>query len=265
MNDNEHGTPDETPWGPKQHEAEILAGIVRVSTATHGGVYIGPDLRREIPDQLKIYSNGGDGAWWEEDEAQHLPLFCLSYRNIIEDEDLREYFLFSSESHVRDDFPDEWELITGRKLKPGESLQRDEETLFTETSETLIVAAIEGHPQHPQGHYHHPQNAWVPENMIGVAAYPGKAFHATNDDPAPTEKARYFLVPITEFRRWHFVIDPARHQEVTGQPGVPPAEPTPATDITKTSTIDQIINRARERVEKPKTRERASRKRDRAR
>jgi hypothetical protein len=63
--------------------------------------------------------------------------------------------------------------------------------------------------------------------MVGVAAYPGKAFLDSNMDPARAHAARYFLIPEAEakWRTLPFEFNVARHKEVTGREGTPPTQP----------------------------------------
>lgn len=62
--------PTETPWGPIQTRKEYGEGITFVSTASHGGFYVAPDLNKLIPEERRLATwNGGQGmrGWYEED------------------------------------------------------------------------------------------------------------------------------------------------------------------------------------------------------
>ena len=43
------GTTIHTPWGPPQDVEELAEGVWRVSTASHGGLMLGPDRWAAIP------------------------------------------------------------------------------------------------------------------------------------------------------------------------------------------------------------------------
>ena len=62
---NERTKPTEgsaTPWGPAQIVDEPIAGVVCVSTASHGGVW----LSEERLEQMPADARSADG-WYEED------------------------------------------------------------------------------------------------------------------------------------------------------------------------------------------------------
>lgn len=60
--------PMETPWGPAQDIEEIAPGIVSVSTAGHGGIWISPERYEAMPTALRAYPTfTGSRGWYEED------------------------------------------------------------------------------------------------------------------------------------------------------------------------------------------------------
>jgi hypothetical protein len=212
--------PEKTPWGPKQEEWEDMAGFWWVSTPGHGGIYLKAEQRKDIPDLIKPHSSDAEGVWWEEDSAWSLPIVCLlSQRPHGSLSDEEKYVLEQAHDTARDSFPDEWEQIIGREIKPGESYNREEgrEIALIHTDDLLAGAIWRSSSE----------NAWVPEGMVGVAAYPGKAFLDSNMDPARAHAARYFLIPEAEakWRTLPFEFNVARHKEVTGREGTPPTQP----------------------------------------
>lgn len=63
-----------TPWGNTDQATECKPGIVFVSTASHGGFYLSPARRSELPAALRgtafVDRNKPGWApdtWWEED------------------------------------------------------------------------------------------------------------------------------------------------------------------------------------------------------
>jgi hypothetical protein len=213
MMDSERA-PLETPWGEKYEDWDAIPGFTFVSTSRHGGLYLTPDQRKEIPDIIKPHSSDQDGAWWEEDSAWSLPVvYLLSQRPSLSDAE--ENFLEEANDAARGSFPDEWEQITGREIKAGESYRRDEGREIAEIHTDDLLAGTIWRSS--------PENSWVPEGKVGVAAYPGKAFLDSNMDPARAHEARYFLIPEAEvmWRTPPFEINVARYQEVTGREGVP--------------------------------------------
>ena len=47
------GTTIHTPWGSPQDVEELAEGVWRVSTASHGGLKLGPDLWASIPAAIQ--------------------------------------------------------------------------------------------------------------------------------------------------------------------------------------------------------------------
>ena len=62
--------PAETPWGTPQDVCIIVDGIVRISTAGHGGYWLSPERNKQVPyqDRLKTFCQNGLNGWYEEDE-----------------------------------------------------------------------------------------------------------------------------------------------------------------------------------------------------
>lgn len=63
-----------TPWGPAQSVEEASPGIVWVTTAGHGGVWVAPHLVKGLAirppsDHIGIFEGAGGSAWFEEDCA----------------------------------------------------------------------------------------------------------------------------------------------------------------------------------------------------
>ncbi len=52
----------QTPWGPAQHRTPLGDGMIEVSTATHGGIYVPPNLNREIRGIWRR-----EDCWYEQD------------------------------------------------------------------------------------------------------------------------------------------------------------------------------------------------------
>jgi hypothetical protein len=58
-----------TPWGESQTVRQIGAGIVQVSTASHGGFHVPRELLARIPKSEQAYARSwsGSASWYEED------------------------------------------------------------------------------------------------------------------------------------------------------------------------------------------------------
>lgn len=66
------GTP--TPWGPAQDVIERFPGFYDVGTASHGGVYVDPELAAEMPPMFRRRS------WYEEDCDWAIPYYWFRDR-----------------------------------------------------------------------------------------------------------------------------------------------------------------------------------------
>ena len=83
-----------SPWGTVQDEEQIADGIIYVSTASHGGIWVDRELMHRITKEMKDYAAywSGSSQWFEEDcdglascsESCGYPqssfLYILSYR-----------------------------------------------------------------------------------------------------------------------------------------------------------------------------------------
>lgn len=60
-----------SPWGIVQDEEQIADGIIYVSTASHGGIWVAPELLHLLTDVMKDYAAywSGSSQWFEEDCA----------------------------------------------------------------------------------------------------------------------------------------------------------------------------------------------------
>lgn len=56
-----------TPWGPAQTSREVAPGITEVSTASHGGLHLSPDLWRQLTDKIPYVAQYAPPCWLEED------------------------------------------------------------------------------------------------------------------------------------------------------------------------------------------------------
>ncbi len=58
---------DSSPWGGIQHVEVLAPGIAMVSTASHGGIWLAPERRKDMP-------RAPNRAWYEEDGESIRPL-----------------------------------------------------------------------------------------------------------------------------------------------------------------------------------------------
>ena len=78
MDTNRH-VPEQTPWGPVQHEICISPGACYVSTASHGGLYLTGQSYAALPEPVRnTFINGAQ--WAEEDCEMNIVLALLNLR-----------------------------------------------------------------------------------------------------------------------------------------------------------------------------------------
>jgi hypothetical protein len=60
-----------SPWGIVQDEEVIAEGIIYVSTASHGGIWVARELMYRITHEMQDYAKywSGSSQWFEEDCA----------------------------------------------------------------------------------------------------------------------------------------------------------------------------------------------------
>ena len=63
-----------TPWGRVQETQTIAPGVFFLSTASHGGIFLSPEINSTVPDSIKDMTFCGQGfqGFYEEDEDAEL-------------------------------------------------------------------------------------------------------------------------------------------------------------------------------------------------
>ncbi len=176
-----------SPWGAVQNSEHLGSGIYSVSTSSHGGIFVPPELNRQIP----AYLRNADG-FYEEDSDWAIP--ALAFPQV-------EWFAKNQDgakNTLKKWRPNEYEKFFGVKLNEGESPVRDKE-LFNERNKGNYVVSAAWGSWHKQ----------VPKGMVGALARRKE----------PYDEA-YFLVPEKEYDARHktrtgiFVVDLTRHQKI---------------------------------------------------
>lgn len=170
-----------TPWGGSQFAMIYADGVIKHSTAGHGGFHLSSDRNRQVDPTLRT-----EGGWYEEDAewaivAATFPALFTAYERRCADET------------IRNAWPEFWEKIHGRTLGPGESLSKDR-TEFDRlhAGDWVVISAIQSSDQ---------------AGMTEVIATIGGRREHRRDE-------RRFLIPQTEYAarsQLGFVIDLERH------------------------------------------------------
>ena len=173
-----------TPWRTSQLATIYADGVICHSTASHGGFHLDAGHNAKVHPGLRTR-----GGWYEEDcawaaVAQAFPELFTDYERRCADRTIRDWH------------PDAWEAIHGKRLKPGESHEKDRRAFERDhVSDWIVISAIRSD--------HH-------TDMTECVATLG-------GDRAAAEQRRY-LVPSDEYHvgRFGFVIDEARHRLYAG-------------------------------------------------
>ncbi|MCU0732586.1 MAG: hypothetical protein MUE84_13515 [Hyphomonas sp.] len=174
-----------TPWGPSQGAVRYSEGVVFHSASGHGGFHLSADRNAKVHPQLRDSS-----GWYEEDAAW--AAVATAWPDLFTALERRQ-----ADEALRHSWPDAWEAIHGRVLRPGESRSRDVEAFARlHADDWVVISAIYSD--------HRPGFTEV------VATRGGRR------DPAAEE--RRFLVPSKDYKvgPFGFVIDEARHAVYDG-------------------------------------------------
>ena len=173
-----------TPWGVSQGATVYSDGVVVHLAAGHGGFHLDAAHNAKVHPALRE----PDG-WYEEDcawaaVAQAFP------------ELFTEYEWRCADRTIPDWYPDAWEAIHGRPLRPGESHKKDRRDSERDHAiRWVVISAIRSD--------HHPGMTECVDTLGG--------------DRRAAEQRRY-LVPSDEYDagRFGFVINEARHRLYDG-------------------------------------------------
>lgn len=174
-----------TPWGPSQGAVLYGEGVVFHSTSGHGGFHLSAERNAKVHHLLR-----DAGGWYEEDAAW--AAVATAWPDLFTGLEQRQ-----ADETLRHSWPDAWEAIHGRALRPGESRARDAEAFARlHADDWVVISAIYSD--------HRPGFTEV------VATRGGRR------DPAAEE--RRFLVPSKDYKvgPFGFVIDEARHAVYDG-------------------------------------------------
>lgn len=174
-----------TPWGPSQGTVRYGEGVVFHSTSGHGGFHLAAERNAKVHPLLRA-----GGGWYEEDAAW--AAVASAWPNLFTGLEQRQ-----AEETLRHSWPDAWEAIHGRVLRPGEFRSRDVEAFARlHADDWVVISAI--YSDHRPG-------------FTEVVATRG----GRRDQQA---EERRFLVPSAEYTAgsFGFVIDAVRHAVYDG-------------------------------------------------
>jgi hypothetical protein len=196
-----------TPQGTVDSITESAPGIARFGTPGHGGVKLSAARNRLVHPALRRVR----GVYEEDTEAHIVNYFFpeetlpLVSRNYTVDEDLDAH-IESARNGVRDWYPDEFEVVTGETIQPGQSYLRDQRT-WTEAhkDQFVVTSALTDRDDRTQVLVRARRGTETKEYRVSLTEY-----DARNDGEEIGKHGR-------------FVIDVARHEEIIKTPAAVPS------------------------------------------
>lgn len=174
-----------TPWGCSQFATIYADGVIKHSTAGHGGFHLSSDRNGQVDPMVRT-----EGGWYEEDAewahvAATFPALFTAYERRCADET------------IRNSWPAFWEKIHGRLLRPGESVSKDRAEFERRHAEDwVVISAIQSR-----------DHAGMTEVVATMGGQRGRVAE------------RRFLVPQSEYQArgpLGFVIDLERYTAHNG-------------------------------------------------
>lgn len=78
----------DTPWGVSQSVETLVTGMLSVTTAGHGGIFVSAERLADMPQELRVGLPAiGGGMWFEEDEAAAFPFLLFFKERFWNEED----------------------------------------------------------------------------------------------------------------------------------------------------------------------------------
>ena len=147
----------DTPWGPPQHTSMVAEGVVRVVTASHGGLRLLPEAQDRIPGEVR--NSLMNGAQWAEEDCEEIIVLAL-LRQTNERETLVALKMAQQIPAYRPAVPHLEEIAGVEVVEP---VRRDRITVSATASEEVqrrarqtaeqmgVAFVVESDPLHPNG------------------------------------------------------------------------------------------------------------------
>jgi len=194
-----------SPWGVVDEASSRAVGITDVGTPGHGGVKLSAERNRAVHPAWRR-----PGGWYEED--CEWAIVAMTFPECYSP----EHAAFAKQT-ARSYFPDAYEVVTGERIKPGESYVRDQDTFFAEHADDWVTtSALAVDPGTVE--------RIVRDDGVtgGLRLMPAeqpmvKVWARVGGRRSTAPETRAFLVPKTEYEtrgRFGFVLDPDKYEEV---------------------------------------------------
>jgi hypothetical protein len=118
---------DTGPWGIAKHVREELEGISIITGSDDNGIQLSAERNESMPEPLRR-----EGGWYLNRLDEHI-LVWFAFIEECDDDDAK-----TISRRFRDDFPDEYERLTGKHLRKGQSRKRDQERFYLQHANDMI-------------------------------------------------------------------------------------------------------------------------------
>jgi hypothetical protein len=119
---------DTGPWGVAKYVHEERTGIFIVTGSDDNGIQLSAERNANMPGPLRR-----KGGWYLNRLDEHV-LVWFAFIEECDDDDTR-----TVRRRFRDDFPNEYEQLTGKRLRKGQSRKRDQE-IFNRTHANDMIS-----------------------------------------------------------------------------------------------------------------------------
>lgn len=162
-----------TPWGPSQTTKTLATGIISITTAGHGGIYLEPLRQSHVARLFPDFATFAGGPWYEEDEDW--AVVALAFPEAFEDEAV--YYAVEAATRFRHAESHRWDCVESWLATAASGLVRKRANAFADIvkDKWRIGSMSSGTPD------------GVPNNYWQVSLYRGKE-RKTAYMPYPRER-----------------------------------------------------------------------------
>lgn len=189
-----------SPWGRCQSHTVLAPGIVKVTTASHGGIHLDEWRERQMPPALA----GKFDGWYEEDVCACLPIVAFSNEFPAE-------VAATALNDLRHELPDLYERHFDEVIPPGASRTKDQQQFYrTHADDYLGCSAWSAQSARERFHVEISDDQVLLIACKGMGLPRGEVAHPLPEAVYLVDKDRYAA------RTNVYVIDPAIDIAVVG-------------------------------------------------
>ena len=194
-----------SPWGSVDYVSHRAVGIADVGTAGHGGVKLSSERNRDVHPAWRR-----PGGWYEED--CEWAIVAMTFPECYSPEHAA-----TARKTARNWFPDEYEVVTGETVQPGESYVRDEQLFYAEHADDWVTTAAAAADPGTVERIVRDDGVTGGLRLMPAEQPMVKVWARVGGRRSTAPETRAFLVPKPEYQtrgRFGFVLDPDKYEEV---------------------------------------------------